>query len=478
MTNSPQAIGIIHFIGIGGIGMSGIAEVLHNIGYKVQGSDLSDGPNIQRLEKIGIPIFIGHKASQITDVEVVVISSDVPNTNPELIEARARLIPVVRRAEMLGELMRFKSAIAVAGTHGKTTTTSLVASLLETAKMDPTVVNGGIINSYNTNARLGTGEWMVVEADESDGSFLKLPATIAVITNIDPEHMNYYGTFDNLKLAFENFILNIPFYGFGVLCLDHPVVQSIIPHVSERRLITYGTNPQANVRAHNIQLQPEGARFDVEIMTRKLKSPKHLKNIFLPMMGHHNVLNSLVPIAIGHELGLADDVIIEGLAQFKGVKRRFTKTGHVDGITIIDDYGHHPVEIKAVLKAGRQATKNKIIAVFQPHRYTRVESLFEEFCSAFNDADIVIVSDVYAAREDAIPGISKESLVAGLRQHGHRQVISLPNPHHLPEIVHSMAQKGDYVICLGAGDVTKWAYALPEALEKIRSTTQLQEAYV
>jgi UDP-N-acetylmuramate--alanine ligase len=479
MTKAPRHFGIIHFIGIGGIGMSGIAEVLHNLGYKVQGSDLSDNANVQRLKQLGLPIFIGHKANQIADAEVVVISSDVPPSNPELMEARSRLIPVVRRAEMLGELMRFKSSIAVAGTHGKTTTTSLVASLLETAKMDPTVINGGIINSYNTNARLGTGEWMVVEADESDGSFLKLPGTIAVVTNIDPEHMSYYGDFENLKLAFENFILNIPFYGFGVLCIDHPIVQSIIPNVSERRIVTYGTNPQANIRAINIRLEPEGARFDVDIMTRKMSKSRQIKNIHLPMMGHHNVLNALVPIAIGHELGLSDDIISASLAQFKGVKRRFTKTGHVKGITIIDDYGHHPVEIKAVLKAGRQATKNKIIAVFQPHRYSRVSDLFEEFCAAFNDADVVIVADIYAAREEAIPGVTKDAIIQGLRQHGHRQVLSLPSPDDLPELISSIAQNGDYVICLGAGDITKWAYALPKALEEIvPPATQLQEAFI
>lgn len=476
MSRIPQHIGLIHFIGIGGIGMSGIAEVLHNLGYKVQGSDLNDNPNVQRLTKMGITTFIGHDAAHVEHADVVVISSDIPEKNPELQEARQKLIPVVRRAEMLGELMRFKSSIAVAGTHGKTTTTSLVANLLDYAKVDPTVINGGIINSYNTNAHVGEGEWMVVEADESDGSFLKLPATVGIITNIDPEHLAFYGDFERLKLAFESFILSIPFYGYGVLCIDHPTVQALIPHVSERRIITYGTNPQANVRATDVELKNDGAHFSVEIKTRKMAQPRIIEDIHLPMMGHHNVLNALAAITIGHEMGFDDETIIKGMGGFKGVKRRFTKTGEVKGITFIDDYGHHPVEIEAVLKAGRQASSGRVIAVFQPHRYTRVADLFEEFCHSFNDADSVIVTDIYSAREEPIEGISKESIVEGLRMHGHRHAIALDSQNDLPALIQQNAKADDFVICLGAGDITKWAYALPDQVAELMGIEPSKEA--
>lgn len=477
MSHIPQHTGLIHFIGIGGIGMSGIAEVLHNLGYKVQGSDLSDNPNVQRLSKIGIKTFIGHDAKHVHKADAVVISSDIPAKNPELQEARQKLIPVVRRAEMLGELMRFKSSVAVAGTHGKTTTTSLVAHLFDTAGLDPTVINGGIINTYNTNAHVGDGDWMVVEADESDGSFLKLPATVGIVTNIDPEHLSYYGDFDRLKLAFENFILNLPFYGYGVLCIDHPTVQALIPHVTERRIITYGTNPQANVRATHVELRNDGAHYNVEIKTRKMSQARIIEGLHLPMMGNHNVLNSLAAITIGHEMGFDDATIIKAIGSFKGVKRRFTKTGEVDGITFIDDYGHHPVEIEAVLKAGRQASPGRVIAVFQPHRYTRVADLFEEFCHAFNDADSVIVTDIYSAREEPIEGISKESLVEGLRLHGHRHVIALDTRDDLPTLIQQNAKSDDYVICLGAGDITKWAHELPDEVAHLKGIKSKKEAH-
>lgn len=476
MSRIPPHIGLIHFIGIGGIGMSGIAEVLHNLGYQVQGSDLNENANVERLSKMGIKTFIGHDAKQVEKADVVVVSSDIPAKNPELQEARHKLIPVVRRAEMLGELMRFKSSIAVAGTHGKTTTTSLVSHLLDKAGIDPTVINGGIINTYNTNAHVGEGDWMVVEADESDGSFLKLPATIGIITNIDPEHLSYYGDFERLKLAFENFILNLPFYGYGVLCIDHPTVQALIPHVTERRIITYGTNPQANVRATNIELRNDGSHFTVEIKTRKMAQARIIKDIHLPMMGHHNVLNALSAITIGHEMGFDDQTIIEGMGSFKGVKRRFTKTGEVEGITFIDDYGHHPVEIEAVLKAGRQATSGRVIAVFQPHRYTRVADLFEDFCHSFNDADSVIVTDIYSAREEPIEGISKESIVEGLRMHGHRHAIALDSKNDLAGLIKQNAKPDDFVICLGAGDITKWAYELPDQVADLMGVKPKREA--
>lgn len=465
----PLNVGMLHFIGIGGIGMSGIAEVLHNLGYKVQGSDASDSYNTQRLKGLGISIFIGHEARHVENASVVVISSAIMADNPELAAARAMRLPVVRRAEMLAELMRFKVAIAVAGTHGKTTTTALTAAMLEAAKMEPTVINGGIINGRNTNAYLGAGEWMVVEADESDGTFTKLPATIAVITNIDPEHLDHYGSFEQVKAAFQTFLTNLPFYGFAVLCIDHPEVQALASRVTDRRIITYGTNPQADVRASNIRSSIEGETYDVEIVSRTGDDSRVLKDIALPMHGHHNVRNSLAVIAIAQELGLSDNTIKEGLHSFGGVKRRFTKTGTGLGMTVVDDYGHHPVEIAATLKAARgaQSGGGKVIAVVQPHRYTRLRDLFNEFCTCFNDADTVIVADVYPAGEEPIEGIHADALVEGLRGAGHRSVIKLESPETLAATVKNAGQKGDMVVCLGAGSVTKWAYALPEQLQKL-----------
>jgi UDP-N-acetylmuramate--alanine ligase len=382
----PLDLGLIHFVGIGGIGMSGIAEVLHNLGYKVQGSDVADGANTRRLVELGIKVAIGHRADNLGSSQVVVVSSAVKKDNPEVLAARARLLPVVRRAEMLGELMRLKWSVAIGGTHGKTTTTSLVASLFDTAKLDPTIVIGGIVNNMGTNARLGRGDWMVVEADESDGTFVKLPATIAVVTNMDPEHLDHYGTVEAMNRAYEQFVENIPFYGFAVLCIDHPVVQAMIPRLSDRRIVTYGMSPQADVRAVNVNISAGGATFDAIITDRKHDATRTVGNIRLPMMGAHNVQNSLVAIAIANELGIHDNVMRRGLAAFGGVKRRFTKTGEWNGVTVIDDYGHHPVEIAAVLKAARESSNGKIIAVVQPHRFTRLQSLFEEFCTCFNDA--------------------------------------------------------------------------------------------
>lgn len=460
----PLTIGTIHFIGIGGIGMSGIAEILHNLGYSVQGSDQSDSANVKRLRATGIPVAVGHAAENLGEAAVVVYSSAVKRDNPEMVAARARFLPVVRRAEMLAELMRLKWSIAVGGTHGKTTTTSLIASLVDAAGLDPTVVNGGIINSYGSNARLGAGDWIVVEADESDGSFMKLPATIAVVTNIDPEHLDFYGSVEAMNRAYEEFVKNIPFYGFATLCIDHPVVQAMIPRLSDRRIVTYGLSPQADVRATDIEITPDGSRFDAIVVDRPRNEERRFAGIRLPMMGLHNVQNALAAIAVATEMQIPEDAIRAGLANFSGVKRRFTKTGEVNGITVIDDYGHHPVEIAAVLKAARAATPNRVIAVVQPHRYSRLASLFEEFCTCFNDADHVIVADVYAAGEQPIENIDRDALVAGLQEHGHRSVTALASPETLPSLVAGMAQPGDFVVCLGAGTITQWANALPEAL--------------
>ncbi len=464
MRTIPLSIGIIHFVGIGGIGMSGIAEVMHNLDYQIQGSDVADGANVRRLAELGIPIEIGHREENIGDAAVVVISSAVGNSNPEVVAARARMIPVVRRAEMLAEIMRLKWAIAVGGTHGKTTTTSIVATLLDSANLDPTVINGGIINAYGTNARLGQGDWIVVEADESDGSFVKLPSTIAVVTNIDPEHLDFYGSFDSLRQAFVWFVENIPFYGLAVLCVDHPEVQALIGEVSDRRIITYGMSPQADIRADRIEVSPGMSRFDVVISDRASGETRTLERLELPMVGAHNVQNALAGIAIAQEIGIDDDVIRDALANFKGVKRRFTETGIVDGITIIDDYGHHPVEISAVLAAARAGVAGKVIAVVQPHRYSRLGDLFEDFCTCFNDADTVIVADVHAAGEEPIEGIDRDALVAGLQGRGHRDVVKLEAPEALAGIVAGIAAPGDIVICLGAGSITQWANALPAEL--------------
>ena len=463
----PLSIGTIHFVGIGGIGMSGIAEVLRNLGYTVQGSDLAESANVKRLRGLGIQISIGHRAENISGAAVVVVSSAVKRDNPEVVAARAALVPVVRRAEMLGELMRLKWAIAIGGTHGKTTTTSMVGNMLEHANLDPTVINGGIINAYGTNTRLGSGDWMVVEADESDGTFIKLPACIAVVTNMDPEHLDYYGTFDNMRAAFDSFVQNIPFYGFAALCIDHPEVQAMIPRVSDRRIITYGFSPQADVRAVNMRLGTEGAEYDVVIDDRHTGESRTIIGVRLPMYGPHNVQNSLACFAVGNEMGLPDVVMRDSMAKFQGVKRRFTKTGESNGITVIDDYGHHPVEIAAVLKAARTAGTGRTIAVVQPHRYSRLANLFEEFCTCFNDADAVIVADVYAAGEQPIENVNRDSLVEGLRMHGHRQVLALHGPDELPQLVREIARSGDLVVCLGAGNITQWANALPGELDKL-----------
>ena len=460
----PRDIGPVHFVGIGGIGMSGIAEVLVNLGHTVQGSDAVDGANVKRLRDKGVKIAIGHAAENLAGARVVVISSAIKPDNPELIAARAQRLPVVRRAEMLAELMRLKSCIAIAGTHGKTTTTSMVAALLDAAGFDPTVINGGIINAYGTNARLGAGDWMVVEADESDGSFLKLPADIAVVTNVDPEHLDYFKTYDAVQDAFRAFVENVPFYGFSVMCTDHPVVQSLVGRIEDHRIVTYGENPQADVRLVDVSHAGGTSLFSIVLRERAGQAAHEIKNIALPMPGRHNALNSTAAVAVAHELGIADDVIRNALAKFGGVRRRFTRTGIWNGVAIIDDYGHHPVEIAAVLRAARESTRGQVIAVVQPHRFTRLAALFEQFCTCFNDADAVIVAHVYPAGEAPIPGIDRDALVAGLRTHGHRQVIALDGPDKLAPLIAGMAKPGDYVVCLGAGSITQWAYALPGEL--------------
>ena len=466
----PLSIGTIHFVGIGGIGMSGIAEVLHNLGYSVQGSDIAESANVRRLRDSGIPVAVGHAAANLGAAQVVVTSTAVKADNPEVKAARARLIPVVRRAEMLAELMRLRWSIAVGGTHGKTTTTSLVAAVLEAARLDPTVINGGIIEAYGTNTRLGSGDWMVVEADESDGSFLRLPATIAVVTNMDPEHLDHWGSEQAMLLGYEHFVQNIPFYGFAVLCIDHPAVQQMIPRLSDRRIITYGFSPQADVRGEIVQPDKRGTTFAVTVTDRARNRTRTMGPFRLPMLGSHNVQNALAAIAIAVEMEIGETTIAAAFAGFKGVKRRFTKTGEAGGISVIDDYGHHPVEIAAVLKAARQSGgAREVVAVVQPHRYSRLASLFEQFCTCMNDASTVIVADVYAAGEAPLPGVDKDALVEGLRARGHRSVVPLPGPEHLAEMVHAIARPGDYVICLGAGTITQWAAALPAQLAALQT---------
>ena len=460
----PRDIGPIHFVGIGGIGMSGIAEVLANLGYTVTGSDMAESGNVKRLREQGIKVAIGHDGRNIDGAHVIVVSSAIKRDNPELVAARAQRVPVVRRAEMLAELMRLKRCIAIAGTHGKTTTTSLVAALLDAGNFDATVINGGIINAYGTNARLGAGDWMVVEADESDGTFLKLPADIAIVTNVDPEHLDHFKTFEAVKEAFRAFVENVPFYGFAVMCTDHPVVQALVGRMEDRRIITYGENPQADVRLSGLHHQNGSSHFSVVFRDRAGEDAHEIKAIALPMPGRHNALNATAAIAVAHELGISDDMIRKALQSFGGVKRRFTRTGEWNGVVVIDDYGHHPVEIAAVLRAARESSSGQVIAVMQPHRYTRLQALFEPFCTCFNDADTVIVAQVYPAGEPPIAGADRDALVQGIRARGHRQVIPLDGPQDLAGLVRRLARPGDVVVFLGAGNITQWAYALPGEL--------------
>jgi UDP-N-acetylmuramate--alanine ligase len=463
-TKLPLELGPIHFVGIGGIGMSGIAEVLMTLGYAVQGSDAKASKITDRLVKLGARFFEGQQAANIGEAAVVVISSAIKKGNPELEEARLRKLPVVRRAEMLAELMRLRSNIAVAGTHGKTTTTTMVATLLDKGGFDPTVINGGVIHAYGSNARAGAGEWMVVEADESDGSFNRLPATIAIVTNIDPEHMEHWGSFDALRKGFLDFVSNIPFYGLAVCCTDHAEVQALVGRLTDRRVVTFGFNAQADVRAVNLTYDAGVAHFDVALQGEG--DGAMIEGLTLPMPGDHNVSNALAAIAVARHLGMKKDEIRAALAGFAGVNRRFTRVGEVDGVTIIDDYGHHPVEIAAVLRAARQATKGRVIAVHQPHRYTRLSHLFEDFCTCFNEADVVAIADVYAAGEDPIPGASRDDLVAGLIAHGHRHARAILDEADLARLVREQARPGDMVVCLGAGTISAWANALPARLQE------------
>ncbi|MGE8142005.1 UDP-N-acetylmuramate--L-alanine ligase [Novosphingobium sp. NPDC080210] len=462
-------IGTIHFVGIGGIGMSGIAEVMHNLGYSVQGSDIAEGYVVEGLRQRGIRVMIGHAAENLGDAAVVVTSTAVKRDNPEVVAALENRIPVVRRAEMLAELMRLKRTVAVAGTHGKTTTTSMVAALLDAGGVDPTVINGGIINSYGSNARLGASEWMVVEADESDGSFLRLDGTIAVVTNIDPEHLDHYGSFDRVKDAFVEFIENVPFYGCAVLCIDHPEVQAVIPKVRDRRVVTYGFSAQADVRGENVVPYPGGNRFDA-VLRQRDGSVRRIEGIELPMPGRHNVQNALAAVAVAAEMGCADSIIQTGFAKFAGVKRRFTKVGEIDGVTVIDDYGHHPVEIRAVLAAAREGVgTGRVIAVVQPHRFTRLRDHMEDFQAAFNDADVVYAAPVYPAGEAPIEGVDSAALVEGIKARGHRSAHTIAGSDALAATLADSAKPGDMVVCLGAGDITKWAGGLADKIKFLRA---------
>ena len=463
----PRDIGPIHFVGIGGIGMSGIAEVLANQNYRVRGSDVADSANVQRLRERGIEVAVGHAAANLDDAAVVVVSSAIKRDNPELVEARERGLPVVRRAEMLAELMRLKSAVAIGGTHGKTTTTSMVAALLDAGGLDPTVINGGIINAYGTNARMGEGDWMVVEADESDGTFVKLPADIAIVTNIDPEHLDHYGDFDGVRDAFKAFVENVPFYGFAVMCLDHPEVQALNARIEDRRIVTYGSNPQAEVRYRDIRFAAGKTRFVVERRDRVTGETETIEDLSISMPGEHNVSNATAAVAVARGIGISAEAVRKGLASFGGVKRRFTHTGSWNGVDIYDDYGHHPVEIAAVLKAARSVAQGRVVAVHQPHRYTRLSSLFSEFCTCFNLADTVVVADVYAAGEAPIEGADRDALVEGLRAGGHRDARRLDGEEALAPLIAATVNAGDMVVCLGAGSITKWANALPGALEAL-----------
>lgn len=479
MTAMNLELGVLHFVGIGGIGMSGIAEMLNSLGYQVQGSDIADGANVKRLREKGIRVFVGHEAGNIEAengdmVAAVVISSAVKDDNAEVQAARANKIPVVRRAEMLAELMRLKRAVAVAGTHGKTTTTSMIGEMLGSAGVDPSVINGGIVNAYGTNVRMGQSDWIVVEADESDGTFTRLPVTVAVVTNMDAEHLDHYGTFENVRKAYRRFIHNLPFYGFAVLCMDHPEVQALITEVRDRTVITYGFSPQADIRAVNLRFSAGESVFDVEVAgwLNNDGAPHVVKDICLPMVGEHNVQNALAALSIGWKMGIEIPLLKKGLSEFKGVKRRFSKTGDVQGVRIIDDYAHHPKEIETVLNAARHAvsgTKGRIIAVMQPHRYSRLDDLFEEFCTCFNEADHVLIADVYAAGESPIEGADRDALVDGIAQRGHKSVKALPSQGDLATEVATLCQPDDLVICMGAGNITAWAHELPAELEQALS---------
>jgi UDP-N-acetylmuramate--alanine ligase len=464
-TRVPLDIGPIHFIGIGGIGMSGIAEIMHNLGYKVQGSDVAENASVKRLKGMGLKIAIGHAAENLKDAHAVVYSSAVKPGNIEFEEARKLNLPLVRRAEMLAEIMRLKSCVAIAGTNGKTTTTTMVAALLDAGDLDPTVVNGGIINAYGTNARLGAGDWVVVEADESDGTFLRLPSTVAVVTNADPDHLDFYGTFDKMRDAFQRFVENVPFYGFAVLCIDHPEVQAMVGRIEDRRIVTYGLSPQADVRATNVSFSEGVSHFDVIVTDRRRNVETRLEQMCLPMPGEHNVQNALAAITVARELRVGDEKIREALRKFGGVNRRFTKVGEWNGTAIIDDYAHNPFKIAAALKAARQAYAGPVIAVVQPHRYTRLRDTWEQFCSCLNDADVAIIAPVYPAGEQPIEGIDRDTYAEALRSHGHRNVLVIDGGMDIAGIVAPLAKQGGAIVMLGAGSISHWAHTLQAQLE-------------
>ena len=468
----PDQAGLFHIVGIGGIGMSAIAEVMHTRGYRVQGSDLKDGANLERLRARGIPCLIGHDPANVDGAAHLVISSAVKAGNPEFEAAKERGLPIIRRAEMLAELMRPCATVSITGTHGKTTTTSLIAELFQGADLDPTVIAGGIINAWGTNARIGKGEWMVVEADESDGTFLKLPTQIGVITNIDPEHMDFWPSLEALHQAFHQFIDAIPFYGLVVACIDHPVVRELLAKLggaaNGRRTLTYGVARDADIRLANLRPDHNRITFDADLGPAVKGGARKLEDLTLPVLGHYNALNALGALAAATEAGIGDEAIRAGLADFSGVKRRFTRVGEWQGIAVYDDYAHHPVEIAAVLRAARIGGNGRIIAVMQPHRYTRLQALFNEFSACLDDADVVVVTPVYSAGEAPIPGIDRDELASGLLRHGHPNVLTVEDEENLVQTVASEAKPGDLVVGLGAGTITDWINALPSRLERQR----------
>jgi len=461
----PGEMGPVHILGIGGIGMSAIAEILHAKGYTVQGSDQKDSANVRRLRAKGIRVFVGHDPVNLVGARYIVVSSAIKRSNPELEAARARGLPIIRRAEMLAELMRLYATVAVTGTHGKTTTTSLIAHVFERAGLDPTVITGGIINSWGSNARLGNGQWMIVEADESDGTFIKIPAQIGVVTNIDPEHLDYFKSVENMHREFEAFYRNVPFYGAAVTCIDHPVVADMIERLElrrdGRRLLTYGTQAGADLVLKSARVENGATFFDADLGPRVRGGQRAIRGWSVPLLGHHNALNALAAVAAASEAGIADEVVRKALFGFSGVKRRFQPTGTWNGVAVYDDYGHHPVEIAAVLKAARAGARGRVIAVVEPHRYTRVRDLFSEFAACFKDADSVILTPLYSAGELPIEGIDHASLAQAIRAAGHPAVFTVDSERGIAPALRRIAAPGDIVVCLGAGNSTEWAHALP-----------------
>ncbi|PPR17090.1 MAG: UDP-N-acetylmuramate--L-alanine ligase [Alphaproteobacteria bacterium MarineAlpha9_Bin3] len=467
MKNFSKDIGVIHFIGIGGIGMSGIAEILFNLGYKVSGSDITKSSNVDRLKKMGIKIFIGQKSKNIDNVSIIVISSAIKEDNVELVAGALNKIPIVRRADMLAELMRFKKSISIGGSHGKTTTTSFISSLLEGAKLDPTVVNGGIIEAYGTNARLGKSDWMVVEADESDGTFIKLPSTYVVITNIDREHIDFYKTFDNLNRAFRNFVENIPFYGIAFICIDSPDAENLCKDIKYRKLITYGFNKKSDLLVSNVKVLNYLTYFDITIKKGNLSKNKLIKNLAIPIPGEHNIRNALAAVAVALELGITEKVIKDSLLNFKGVERRFSFVGSLKNIKIIDDYAHHPTEIKNTLKAAKLLCKGKLIVVFEPHRYTRLIDLYDEFINSFSDADYLYVTKIYSAGEKKIKDINEKIIVNSIKKNGHKNVYCFKDENYMEVELSKIATSKDFIIFLGAGSISKKARSMQKSMLKI-----------